>query len=230
MTKPSTSPEIIAALRQFDSPTISNAVEHFEVRDPVEGYADGQLRCQFPQYDPMVGYAVTCTMDGTTLRDNRPLGLHRLLDAIQAAPKPAVLVIQDVGPDHLRSCFVGDMFSTALGKLGATGIVTDGGYRDRAGIEERTPGFQLFATGLVVSHGHNVIVDVGVTVTVCGLTIQPGDLLHGDQSGLLVIPQDITEGVLRQAEAHRRAEAEYFDFMEGEGVTFDELKRRLAPH
>jgi regulator of RNase E activity RraA len=230
MAKPTQSPDVLAALRKFDSPTISNAIEHFRVRDPVDGYASLELLCQFPQYAAMVGYAVTCTADSATPGDRRHSRLANLLEAIQTASKPAVLVIQNVGPDRRRSCFVGDMFCSALQKMGVVGVVTDGGCRDRAGIARRTPGFQLFAAGAVVSHGHGVIVEVDVTVSVCGLTVQSGDLLHGDASGLLVIPHEIAAAVPQQAEAVRQAEAGYFDFLNGEALTYEEMRRRLTQH
>ena len=230
MTKPTCPSEILAALRQFDSPTISNAIEHFRVRDPVTGYANMDLQCRFPQYAPMVGYALTCTADNTSPSDQRPSRVAALLDAVQAAPKPAVLVIQNAGPDRLRSCFIGDMVCTTLQKIGVVGVVTDGGYRDLAGIAQRAPGFQLFAAGPVVSHGHPVFIELDVTVSLCGLTVQSGDLLHGDASGLLVIPREIADALPQQAEAVRQAEAEYFDFLNGAAVPFEELKRHLVPH
>ncbi len=230
MRKPALSVEILTALRQFDSPTVSNAIEHFRIRDPVTGYANMELRCQFPQYPPMVGYALTCTADSATPGDRRSSRLAALLDAIQAAMEPTVLVIKNTGPERLRSCFVGDMFCTALQKMGVVGIVTDAGYRDLAGIAQRAPDFQLFAAGPVVSHGHGVILDLDVTVTVGGLTVQSGDLLHGDANGLLEIPREIAEAVPQQAEATRRAEAEYFDFLNSDAFSHEELKRRLTHH
>lgn len=230
MTKAPLSPEVLKALRQFDSPTISNAIEHFRVRDPITGYASMELRCQFPDLKPMAGYAVTCTADTTSPEDDRPMRLDDLLDAVQAAPKPAVVVIKYVGKDCLRSCFVGDMFCAALQKLGVVGVVTDGGSRDKSGIRRRAPGFQIFSPGWVVSHGYGVYIDFGLPVSICGLTIESGDLLHGDESGLLTIPLDIAEAVLDQARLIRDAEKEFFDFLDSSTFTYEKLKRRIGRH
>ena len=228
MTKQLLAPEVIEALSQIDSPTISNAIEQFQVRDPVTGYASMELRCQFPEAKPMVGYAVTCTADTTMPGDNRPSRLQELMDAFQAAPKPAVLVIKYVGNDRLRSCYLGDIFCSSLQRLGGAGIVTDGGARDRAGIEQRAPGFQLFSPGWVVSHGLGCYLDFGITVSICGLTIQSGDLLHGDESGLLTIPQEIAEAVSKKAREIHRVEAEFFDFLQSDAFSYDALKRRIG--
>ena len=227
MTRTPLPPEVVEALGQFDSPTISNAIEHFEVRNPVTGYASMELRCQFPDLKPMVGYAVTCTSDTTTPWEKRPMNFDNLLDAVQAAPKPAVLVTKYIGPDRLRSAFLGDMSCTTLQKLGVVGAVTDGGNRDKSGIRRRAPGFQIFSPGWVVSHGYGVLFDFGVTVSVCGLTIEPGDLLHGDENGLLKVPLDIAESVVEQARLVQEAEREYFDFLQSTSYTFEELKRRI---
>jgi len=230
MTKKLLPPETLEALRLFDSPTISNAIEHFKVRDPVTGYTNMNLRCQFPDQKPMLGYAVTCTADTTTAGCNRPMRLDELLDAVHVAPKPAVIVVQYVGPDRLRSCLAGDMFSTAMQKLGAVGLVTDMGNRDIRQIQKRSPGFQVFCPGSVVSHGHGYLLDFNISVSICGLTIQPGDLLHGDENGLVSIPLDIAESVIEQAESVQKTEKEYFDFLESNSFTLKELKNRIGQH
>ena len=43
------SPQLIESLRQYDSATVANAIEHFEVRDPTMGYANNELVCQMPE-------------------------------------------------------------------------------------------------------------------------------------------------------------------------------------
>jgi regulator of RNase E activity RraA len=222
------SPQLVEALREIDGPTISNAIEHFRVRDPTTGYASLELRCQFPDLKPMVGYAVTCTEDTTTAGDQRPMRLHEVLDAVVAAPKPAVLVVKYVGADRLRSCVAGDVFCATLQKLGAVGLVTDMGNRDVSGIRQRAPGFQIFSPGWVVSHGYGVYVDVNVTVSLCGLTIRPGDLLHGDENGLLTVPIEVAEPVLARAKEIRKAEKAFFDFLHGSLYSYEGLKARIG--
>ena len=225
------SPSIIEALRQYDSATISNAIEHFEVRDPTAGYATNELVCQTSEIDkPMVGYAITCTVDTTTPGDRRSSGLEELVEMIDAAPKPSVLVAQHLGHERKRCCFFGDMFCTALQKLGCAGIVTDANGRDLSAIRSRTPEFHVFSTGWVVSHGYGVYIDLDITVSVCGLTIRPGELLHGDESGLVSVPIDIAEEVVKRAQAVGQEEAEFFDFLESDEFTIEALKRRIIPH
>lgn len=215
--------DLIQALAQIDSPTVSNAVEYFAVRDPTSGYASMELRCQFPRQQPMVGYALTVTADSTSPLPKRATQEIELFRAVEAAPKPVVVVIKDAGPDRLRSCHAGDNLASIFQRLGAVGMVTDGGVRDIAGIASRAPGFQVFTPGTVVSHGVPTFLEIGPTVSVCGLTIRPGDLLHGDGNGLLVVPQDLAAQVLGRAQAILEKERGLIDYIRRDGFTLDGL-------
>ncbi len=175
----------------------------------------------------MVGYAVTCTADTTTPGRTGPMRLGRVLDMVRGAPKPAVLVVQFDGADRAKSCIAGDMFTSALAKLGVAGLVTDMGARDIRQIHERAPDFQLFCPGAVVSHGYGVFLDFAVEVSICGLGIRPGDLLHGDDSGLLTVPTEIAQAVAERAAETRQSEADYFDFLEND-FSYEGLKQRLG--
>ena len=175
----STMDDFIAELKTIDSPTLANAIELLDVRDRTDGYADLNLRCLLSQPGAMVGYAVTVTMDTTTPgpppADKRTLELWR---AVEAAPRPSVLVFQEVGPRPSIGCHGGDVMATVGRRLGCVGLVSGSGLRD---IDEiRDIGLHLFARGAVVSHGNFAVRDVGVPVEVAGLRVGPGDLLHGD--------------------------------------------------
>lgn len=216
--------ELIEALSKIDSPSVSNAIEFFEVRDPTTGFSSMELKCQFPDLDPMVGYAVTCTVDSTSPLPKGANARYEFFEVIQAAPKPAIVVLQDIGPQRLRSCHAGDMLSTVFQNLGAVGLVTDGGVRDIDGIAERAPGFQVFAPGTVVSHGVPRFVEIGVTVNICGMTVRPGDLLHGDGNGILVIPAEIAGDVAAQAHRVWERESRIVGYVKSDEFTLEGLK------
>jgi len=180
--------EQLSALRRIDSPTISNAIETFQVRPRVAGYVGYDIRCIFPELPPSVGYAVTCTVDSTT-EGRQGIGFNKLYELLAEAPKPALVVMQDVGTDRLHSCHAGEIMSTTMKRLGAIGILTDGGLRDVKEVHA-LGSFQYFCAGLVVSHGNPVCVSVGTEVTISGMRVRPGDLLHGDSNGLVYIPDE----------------------------------------
>ena len=195
--------EQISALCRIDSPTISNAIERFKVRPRVSGYVGFDIRCIFPELPPTVGYAVTCTVDSTT-EGRQGIGFQRLYELLTNAPKPAIVVMQDVGPDRLHSCHAGEIMSTTMKRLGAVGILTDGGLRDVREVRV-LGGFQYFCAGLVVSHGNPICVSVGDDVTISGMRVRMGDLLHGDVNGIVHIPDECAGQV---AEAAYRVWAE----------------------
>ena len=199
--------DFVAALRDVDSATVSNAVERLGVRDRTEGYSNLRLRCLVPQPRPMVGYAVTFKVDSTTpglTPDNSRFG--DLMAAVAASPKPCVVVCEEAGPAPELGCHMGDVVGTRLARDGAVGIVSGSGIRDVAGIREL--GLTAFALGTVVSHGVWTITAVGVEVEVAGLRIRPGDLLHGNEDGLVTVPGDRPELLLELIEEIRVREAE----------------------
>ena len=226
---PTLTPAQLAALAAIDSPTVANAIERFQVRRRVDGYADRDLRCAFPQLGTMLGYAVTCTADSTT--EGRPdgAGLLGLWAALEAAPKPAVLVIQDVGPDPRKGCHMGEIMATTAKALGAVGCVSDGGLRDVREVEA-LGGFHYFCPGFVVSHGQPVILEVGVPVEVHGLPIVHGDLLHGDVNGLLVVPASIAADVAAACDDVRREERALLDLITAPGFSVDRLRQWKLTH
>jgi len=225
-------PAQLAALAKIDSPTVANAIEAFEVRDATEGYASLELRCLFPDYPPFVGYAITCTADSTTPGDRKtkPNVIRQLYEAIDAAPKPVVVVMQDVGPQRLRSCHAGDVMGSIFHRLGACAVITEGGLRDLAGVRQRAPGLHMFSPGVVVSHGVPIIVEVGPVVNVCGLTVRPGDLLHGDANGVVSIPHAVADKVAAEAEKVWQREADVVSTVHASDFSLAALGKKLGWH
>jgi 4-hydroxy-4-methyl-2-oxoglutarate aldolase len=219
---------LVDQLRNFDSPTVSNAIELLEIRDRTQGFASMELRCLVPELKPMVGYAVTCTADATSPGKPQTNRLNCLFDEIAAMAKPVVVVVQNCGPEKPRSCFVGDMAAMFFHRLGAIGAVTDGGIRDLSGIKKKVPDFQVFSPGAVVSHGNAAIIEIGVPVTVAGLLIKPGDLLHGDESGLLSVPNELVGAIIEKAEEVRKSEQEWAEYVRSASFNLDEMKRRFV--
>ena len=218
--------EQLEELRSVDSPTVANAIEAFKVRDDTQGFMGMDVRCLTPEFGVMVGYAVTATADSMTPgRARNRQGHMRLLEAIAASPKPAVLVVQDIGSRRTHACFLGDVIASLSRRLGAIGIVTDGGVRDLDGV--RPLGFHVFAAGLVVAHGTFNIMDVGVPVELSGVRIQPGDLLHGDPSGVTTVPPEIADKVYEQCQKVRERETILRDYAHSRDFSLDGLRARL---
>ena len=218
--------EQLEELRSVDSPTVANAIEVFKIRDDTEGYMGMDISCLTPEFGVMLGYAVTVTADSATPgRARNRQGHVKVFDAIAASPKPAVLVVQDVGPKRTHACFLGDVIATLSRRLGAIGIVTNGGVRDLDGV--RPLGFHVFAAGLVVAHGTFNFVDAGIAVELSGVRVQPGDLIHGDASGVTTVPLQIADKVYGECLKLREREAALRDYAHNRDFSLEALKAKL---
>ncbi len=184
-------PELLRALRRLDTPTISNAIECFEVRLRNEGFTDGSIRCQFPQLGPMVGHAVTAKIrcSGPPVDRRAVLERNDWWEIIRSVPGPKVFVVEDLDANPGQGALLGEVHANILMALDCVGAVTNGAVRDLPAVSAM--GFQFFAAHPVASHSYAHIVEIGGPVKIGGLTIQPCDLLHGDAHGVVKIPIEI---------------------------------------
>jgi 4-hydroxy-4-methyl-2-oxoglutarate aldolase len=220
--------ELVDALRAIDTPTVSNAIEDFSVRDKNDGFASSEVRCLFPELPSMVGYAVTCTMDSTTAGAPRAMRLWRLIESIAAAEKPTVVVCQYTGSDRLRACFIGDILAALFHRLGVVGVVTDAANRDLRLLQTRAPNLQVFGAGTVASHGNGVITDVNLLVSIAGMSVQPGDLVHGDANGVITVPRAVADGVVVRAREILRQEEQLWHGIADTSTSIGQIREQLA--
>lgn len=204
--------EQVDALRQFDSCMIANAVETFQLRLRNTGFSDATIHCMFHDAPPMVGYAVTARlrsgeppMTGRTFRDRT-----ELWQSVLQVPAPRVLVLQDMDNPPGRGAFLGDVHASILKALGCIGYVTNGAVRELPSV--KSMGIQLFAGSVLVSHAYAHIFDVGAPVSIGGMDVHSGTLLHGDRHGIVSVPMEIAPAVPEVARAMRRAEQKVIDF------------------
>ena len=215
--------EELDALRLFDTCMVANAVETFNVRLHNTGFTDSGIRCMFEDASAMVGYAVTARLRsgtppivGGTFRDRADFW-----NAILQIPQPRILVLEDKDDPPGRGAFVGDMHAAILKALGCVGYLTNGAVRELPSV--RTMGLQLFAGSVAVSHAYAHIFDVGAAVSVGGMEVRPGDLLHGDRHGVLTIPAKIAAAVPAVAAELQRAEQKVIDFCRSSGFSVTKL-------
>ena len=154
---------------------------------------------------PMVGTAVTVKTRGD---DNLAI-----LRAFEFCRPGDVMVIDADG--GLKNAVVGGILSFYGATIGLSGMVIDGSIRDVAEIAERT--FPVYARG--VNHrgpykdGPGAI---NVPVSIGGMAVNPGDIIVGDQDGLLAFPQSMAADLIKKAEAqHAKEEATMKAMREG---------------
>ena len=212
-------------LKAVDTPTLSNAIEALCLRPQSAGFAPCQIRCLFPQFGRMVGYAVTAQVETMTAAATDRKMILSLYEAVMESPKPAIVAFQEVGPQPDYAAHCGEVMATIFLRLGAVGLVSDCAVRDIP--EVRALRFHYFARGTVASHAYFHIVRVGVPIQVKGLVICPHDLLHGDENGLIVVPKEGLERLPAAVEAVRARERALMDFVRGPAFTFEGLRESI---
>jgi len=216
-------PSVLEALKKYDTPTLSNAIEMFDVRPRDTGYASHEVRCMFPDLGVMVGYAATATMRarGNVPGDPEPLTAH-----VRTIPGPRVVVVQDLDDPPAHGAMWGEVMATTYKALGCAGIVTDGCVRDLE--EAHSIGFQFYARAVGVSHGYVRTETVGEPVTVGGLIVSPGDLLHADRHGVLLVPTEIAAELPAAADRLIAAEQDLINWVRSPAFDPDQLAERRA--
>jgi regulator of RNase E activity RraA len=183
--------EQLEALRRLDACTLANAIETFHERLRNEGFMGHAVRCLFPNLQPMIGYAATVKIRGSSPPTTGNLYSDRTdwWDYIESLPAPRIVVVQDLAARPGLGSLVGAVHMNILRALHCTGVVTNGSVRDIPAAE--SAGFHYFAGSVSVSHAYVHIVEIGQPVEIDGLKIQSGDLLHGDLHGVQNVPIDI---------------------------------------
>lgn len=191
--------ELLEKFRTYNSPSISNAIEMFNVRGRDEGFMDHTVKCVFPHMPPFTGYAVTAKIRAKTPPGPGVPTVEDHYKAILSIPAPRVIVVEDLDDPSCVGSLWGEVNGNVHKALGCVAVVTNGGVRDLDEVEGI--GLPLFAREVIVSHAYVHLVEVGTPVTVGGLTVRPGDLLHGDKHGVINIPHDIAARIPEAVDA-----------------------------
>lgn len=219
---------LMETLRGLDACTLANAIESLHTRLRNEGFVNYTVRSLFPELPPMLGYAATLKIRGSSHPTASGVYPDRTdwLDYLSSLPAPRVVVIQDAATQPGLCSLVGEVHMSILQGLDCVGVVTDGSVRDIPAA--RAAGFHYFAGSVSVSHGYVHIIEFGQPVTVGGLTIHSGDLLHGDLHGVQSIPLASAHSIPEAAARLREHERALIALCRAEGFTVDKLRTFLA--
>jgi 4-hydroxy-4-methyl-2-oxoglutarate aldolase len=226
-TAPLTAEEL-AALRAMNSPTIANAIETFDYRPRDEGFMDSSVRCILPELGAMVGYAATAViMAEQPGAGNRRIHNADYWDHVLSVPAPRLIVVQDVDQPAAQGSMWGEVQANIHTALGCAGCITNGGVRDLD--EVRAVGFGFWAAAPIVSHAYIHLIDFGTPVKVGGLVVNPGDLLHADQHGVINIPHELARDIVRAASEVEAKERKIIDLCQSPDFSVDKLKALMFP-
>lgn len=184
-------------LKRWNTPTIYNGWEQITKRSRTTGFNLEETKDFMPEFGPMVGYAVT-----VTIKPSQPSGnlnaWTEYRNYIASVPGPKIVVMQDLDKPDTIGSFWGEVSANTHKTLGCAGVIVDGAIRDLD--EMKSAGFKALARRLCVGHAYATPISWGEPVEVFGTVVNPGDLIHADKHGFLVIPEDdqpkILEAVL----------------------------------
>jgi regulator of RNase E activity RraA len=181
----------LRAISLIDTCTVTDAIATLKVRLRNQGYSNGMIRCIYENAVPMVGYAVT----GRIRSAEPPVMGHYFVERndwlqyITTIPEPRIAVLQDMDSSPGKGAFWDEVHARIHLRLGCAGAITNGAVRDLPAIQQM--GFCIYAGYVSTAQGYAHIIDMGGPVEVGGLVVHPGDLIHGDRHGFVLIPQEV---------------------------------------
>lgn len=209
-------PEMLEKLKGYDTPSITNIVATYPDNPLCLGlyepwkqnwYTNQSVRCIYPELGRLIGYAVTVVFSLPDPSYDR-LTMIDLISALGKSKKPIIIVIkQDFPPEILPKVGLSGGQMTALFKAcGAVGAVTNGPSRD---LDEIRPmKFQYLMSGVTPGHGAMAISAINVPVSVAGMDVAPGEIIHMDENGACKFPADRLADVCRNIDALVKSEEE----------------------
>ena len=209
---------------------MSSAIETFHVRLPNTGFADSSIRCIFPEQPPVIGYAATARIrtSNPPMEQRTHFDYYDRMDwwqNILSIPGPRIVVIEDVDDPPGLGAFVGEVHANILLSLGCLAVVTNGAVRDLTDVHHTE--FQMFAGNVSVSHAYAHLFDFGCQVTVGGLSVKPGDLIHGDLHGVQTVPLEIAAKVPDAARKVRQRRNQFLALRRSTDLSLDKLHQTI---
>ena len=186
-------------LKRWNTPTVYNGWEQITKSDiAADAFNLEETRDFMPQMGPMVGYAVTLVVEPSNRHHkSKANAWNEYRKYVAEKPGPKIVVIQDLDKPRVIGSFWGEVNSNAHRALGCVGTITDGAIRD---LDEMTnAGFKAIARRLCVGHAHVTPVRWGCEVEVFGRVVKPGQLIHADKHGFMVIPAEDEAALLDAA-------------------------------
>jgi regulator of RNase E activity RraA len=208
--------ELMEELKNYDTPSVTNVIATYPDHHLCLGlynpwnenwYTDQTLRCMFPELGCMAGYAVTCIY-GLAGPNHLGLSFVDIIDVLEESLQPTILVIKQDFPPEIagKVGLSGGKMTTALKSIGCLGVVSDGPSRD---INEIRPmRFQYLLTGVCPGHGEMTVKAINVPVSIAGMDVSPGEIVHMDENGACKFPANKLEQVVKNLKILKKEESE----------------------
>ena len=211
---------LLDLLRNVDTPTVCNAIEVVQGKRGFDRFTRGTMVCSAPG-EAMVGYARTARIaalapptEAPDVIRTRRMAYYRYMSE---GPRPGVAVVEDLDGAAAIGAYWGEINTTIHKGFGLSGALTNGVMRDLGDLPE---GFPVVAGSIGPSHGFVHVRDLDCEVRIFGLSVRPGELIHADRHGALVIPEDVVGGLQAGIESLLATEKIVLDPARADGFDF----------
>lgn len=229
MTQPDLQ-RLIDRLHTCDTPTVCNAIEVAQGRRGFAAFTHRHMTWAGGTNDRIVGFARTARIAGNAPSDDPPevIRARRMayFRSMVEGPRPGVAVIEDTDGDAALGAWWGEIHAQLHKNVfGLRGAVTNGVLRDLGDIPD---GFAILAGSVGPSHGFVHVRDIGTPVTVFGMTVSEGDLIHADRHGAVCVPTDVIPKLDGALDRLFAAEAVVLEPLKKGAVDFETFERLWA--
>ncbi|WP_299626335.1 RraA family protein [Pelagibius sp.] len=213
-------------LRRVDTPTVCNAIEVAQGRRGFDAFTRRTMQVADPALQPIVGYAKTARIKASAPAAEPPETIKARRMAyyryMSEPPRPAVVVIEDVDEPDCVGAYWGEINAAVHKGFGLAGAVTNGVMRD---LDALAPGFQILAGSVGPSHGFVHVLDFDQPVSVLGMDVAPGALIHADRHGAVCIPDDVVSALPAAIETLMASEKLVLDPAGRPGFDFEAFEK-----
>ncbi len=220
---------LLALLRSVDTPTVCNAIEVAQGKRGFNDFTRGTMLASDPKGGAVVGYAATARIAALAPPDEAPdvIRARRMAyyKAMAEAPKPSIAVVEDEDFPHCIGAYWGEVNTTIHKGFGMSGTLTNGVMRD---LGDLAPDYPVVAGSIGPSHGFVHVTALDVPVTIFGLTVAPGDLIHADRHGAVVVPPDVIMHLAAAIKKMQDTETLVLDPARESGFNFEKFEAAWA--
>lgn len=220
---------LLTLLKQVDTPTVCNAIETAQGKRGFAAFTRGTMQASDPSAPAMVGYARTARIAALAPPTEPPEVIKaRRMDYyrhMSSGPRPAVAVVEDMDYPNCIGAYWGEINTTVHKGFGMAGALTNGVMRDLGDLPQ---GFPVVAGSVGPSHGFVHVREIGTQVTIMGMQVRDGDLIHADRHGGLVIPPEVIPDLDSAIRKLLETEKLILDPACAEGFDFDAFEKAWA--
>ena len=219
-------PELLTLLRSVDTPTVCNAIEVAQGKRGFSRFTRGTMICSAPEGGAIVGFAKTAKIaaveppsENQDIIKERRMSYYRYMSEVDG---PMVTVIEDVDYPDCIGAYWGEINTKVHKGFGLSGALTNGVVRDLGDLAEDFP---VVAGSVGPSHGFVHVREIDTPVNIFGMTVTPGDLIHADRHGAVVVPNEVIPILKDSIHKLFASERLILDSAEKTEFSFDDFKK-----